>query len=55
MGKKNLTLKKKTVGTFIRLEPSFKKKAQVYAIEHGTNLTDLIIDALIGKMNSKDT
>lgn len=52
MGSKNLTIKKKTAGTFIRLTPDFKKKAQIYAIENGITLTDLIVNSVNEKMNS---
>lgn len=50
MAKKNLVRKKKTAGTFIRLEPEFKKRAQVYAIENDITLTKLFIDSVEEKM-----
>ena len=55
MGKKILKAKKKTAGTFIRLEPAFKKRAHIYAIEHDTNLTELIVNGLMMIMDSKNT
>tara|TARA_R110000772_G_scaffold188838_4_gene299950 strand:- start:8261 stop:8422 length:162 start_codon:yes stop_codon:yes gene_type:complete len=42
---------KKTAGTFLRLEPEFKKKIQIYAIEQGLSLTDLFINSVNEKMN----
>ena len=50
MGKTNLTVKRKTAGTYIRLTPEFKKRAQIYAIENNISLTDLIVDSVSEKI-----
>jgi len=42
---------KKTAGTFLRLEPEFKKQAQIYAIEKGISLTDLFVESVKEKIN----
>ena len=52
MAKQKLTVRRKTEGTFIRLTPEFKKRAQIFAIENNTTLTDLIVNSVekvIGK------
>jgi len=51
MKNKNLTTKRKTAGTFVRFTPEFKKRAQIFAIENGLNLTSLIIEAVEEKMS----
>ena len=51
MSKKNLTTKRKTAGTFVRFTQEFKKRAQIYAIENGLNLTSLIVKAVEEKMS----
>tara|TARA_R110002020_G_scaffold453632_2_gene668631 strand:- start:3379 stop:3537 length:159 start_codon:yes stop_codon:yes gene_type:complete len=52
MAKKNLTVKKKTQGTFLRFTEDFKKRAKIYAIENGLTLTSLITNAVEQKMKS---
>ena len=50
MGKKNLTSGSKTVGTFIRFSPELKKEMQIFAINKGITLTDLIIKYVKAEM-----